>query len=67
MVGVLAAVGRGEIEARSAARFLEPSQANDARTTAAALAAPAAGLFLEAVRYKGEPPIGELTSVLRID
>ncbi len=67
MVGVLAAVGRGEIEARSAARFLEPSQKSDARTTAAALAAPAAGLFLEAVRYKGEPPIGELTSVLRID
>jgi tRNA pseudouridine38-40 synthase len=67
MVGVLAAVGRGEIRAGSAAQFLDPSRKDDAKSRAAALAAPAAGLFLEAVRYKGEPPIGELTPVLRID
>src|SRR5690606_2551990 len=51
MVGVLAAVGRGEIAAREAAAFLDPSRTTGARATAAALAAPSAGLFLEAVRY----------------
>ncbi|MEO6212875.1 MAG: tRNA pseudouridine(38-40) synthase TruA [Vicinamibacterales bacterium] len=67
MVGVLAAVGRGEIPARQAAQFLEPSQKTDARATAAALAAPAAGLFLEAVRYRGDAPIGALTPFMRIE
>ena len=67
MVGVLAAVGRGEIEPHGAARFLEPSQGNAARTTAAALAAPAAGLFLEAVRYQGDAQLGKLTPLLRIE
>jgi tRNA pseudouridine38-40 synthase len=72
MVGVLAAVGRGEIDARSAARFLEPSpmqepsRKSDARTTPAALTAPAAGLFLEAVRYKDDAQLGQLTPLLRI-
>ena len=58
MVGVLAAVGRGELPAGEAARFLETDDAAAAKKTAAALAAPAAGLFLEAVRYKGDPPLG---------
>src|SRR5690606_14258870 len=51
MVGVLAAAGRGDIASDKAAAFLDPSRAADARATAAALAAPGAGLFLEAVRY----------------
>ena len=67
MVGVLAAVGRGEIPPGGAATFLDPSRAPDARATAAALAAPGAGLFLEAVRYEGDPPLGPMTPVLRID
>ena len=67
MVGVLAAVGRGEIAAREAASFLDPSRTTDARATAAALAAPSAGLFLEAVRYPGEPPIGPLRPVINIE
>jgi tRNA pseudouridine38-40 synthase len=67
MVGVLAAVGRGEIAARDAARFLESSRVTGARATAAALAAPAAGLFLEAVRYNGDPPIGSIRAVISID
>ena len=66
MVGVLAAVGRGEIPAREAAAFLDPSRATDARATAAALAAPAAGLFLEAVRYTGDPPLAAITPTIRI-
>ena len=67
MVGVLAAVGRGEIPPRDAAAFLDPSRTADARATAAALAAPGAGLFLEAVRYAGDPPLGPMTPVLRIE
>ena len=67
MVGVLAAVGRGEIEAAAAASFLDPARATGARKTAAALAAPAAGLFLEAVRYTGDPPFAAMTGTLRID
>jgi tRNA pseudouridine38-40 synthase len=67
MVGVLAAVGRGEIASRDAASFLDPSRAAGARATAAALAAPGAGLFLEAVRYEGDPPLPPLTPVLRIE
>ncbi|MEO5897999.1 MAG: tRNA pseudouridine(38-40) synthase TruA [Vicinamibacterales bacterium] len=67
MVGVLAAVGRGEIRASSAAQFLDPSRKADAKSTAAALAAPAAGLFLEAVRYEGDAQLGKLTPALRIE
>ena len=66
MVGVLAAVGRGEIQAREAARFFDPRHLADARATAAALAAPGAGLFLEAVRYQGDPPIPPMRPVLWI-
>ncbi|HJR61824.1 MAG TPA: tRNA pseudouridine(38-40) synthase TruA [Vicinamibacterales bacterium] len=67
MAGVLAAVGRREIPAGDAAAFLDPSRVSDARATAAALAAPAAGLFLEAVRYKADPPIGSMRPVIAID
>jgi tRNA pseudouridine38-40 synthase len=50
MVGVLAAVGRGALERRAAAGFLEGSSDIPARLTA-----PASGLFLERVFYAGEP------------
>ena len=66
MVGVMAAVGRRELPPRDAAAFLDPARARGARATAAALAAPAAGLFLEAVRYDGDPPIGPLRPVIEI-
>lgn len=66
MVGVLAAVGRREIKPAEAAAFLDPSHATSARVTAAALAAPAAGLFLEAVRYAGDPPIGPMRPLIEI-
>ena len=67
MVGVLAAVGRGELPAAEAGRFLEAGDAPVAKKMAAALAAPAAGLFLEAVRYKGDPPLGPIRAVFRIE
>jgi tRNA pseudouridine38-40 synthase len=49
MVGALVAVGRGEARPTDVARWL------DGAVPPPALAAPAAGLFLEAVRYRGEP------------
>lgn len=67
MVGVLAAAGRGDIASDKAAAFLDPSRAADARATAAALAAPGAGLFLEAVRYQGDPPLGRMRPVMWIE
>ena len=67
MVGVLAAVGRREIAPGEAAALLDPSRRANARATAAALAAPAAGLFLEAVRYQGEPAIGPIKPVIAIE
>jgi tRNA pseudouridine38-40 synthase len=55
MVGALVAIGRGEAEPADAERWLNGSESPPA------LAAPAAGLFLEAVRYPGEawalPPL----------
>ena len=62
MVGVLAAIGRGELKPADAARLLnDPSAA-----APAALAAPAAGLFLETVTYKGDASPGPIAAVLNI-
>ena len=53
IVGVLAAVGRGELSPADVARFLrEPSE------TPARLTAPPSGLFLERVRYEGDAALG---------
>ena len=49
MVGALVAVGRGEAAPEDVARWLEGNEPPPA------LGAPAAGLFLEAVLYPGEP------------
>jgi tRNA pseudouridine38-40 synthase len=65
MVGVLAAVGRNDLKPADAARLLEAGR--EASTSAAALAAPAAGLFLEAVLYKGDPAPGELRPLANVD
>jgi tRNA pseudouridine38-40 synthase len=73
IVGVLAAVGRGEIRADAAAPLFFPdarSLAPDARSHAiqpAALSAPAAGLFLEHVRYPGDPAPGEIRPLIAIE
>ena len=65
MVGVLAACGRGELSPREAAGFLEDSGKGSAAP--AALAAPAAGLFLEAVLYKGDPGPGPLRAAFAVE
>jgi tRNA pseudouridine38-40 synthase len=64
MVGVLAAVGRGELKPADAARLLHDERS---AVTPAALAAPAAGLFLEAVLYKGDAGPGLIRPVLDIE
>jgi tRNA pseudouridine38-40 synthase len=65
MVGVLAAVGRGDLAATEAAAFVEP--AGSGASVPAALAAPAAGLFLESVLYAGDPAPGPIRPVLAIE
>jgi tRNA pseudouridine38-40 synthase len=49
LVGVLVAVGKGELSEQEAAGFLEAKSALPARLTA-----PASGLFLERVYYPGD-------------
>ena len=57
IVGVLAAVGRGE---------LAPAAAHDPTVDVAALTAPAAGLFLEGVYYHGDRGPGPMIPVINI-
>ena len=64
IVGVLAAVGRGEMSPPEAARLLSGRRGG---VTPAELTAPAAGLFLEKVCYKGEPGPGPVRPVIAID
>jgi tRNA pseudouridine38-40 synthase len=66
IVGVLAAVGRGELKAGAAAALLT----KDAPTHSpapAALTAPSAGLFLEGVYYDGDEGPGPIRPVVVIE
>jgi tRNA pseudouridine38-40 synthase len=63
MVGVLAAVGRGGMTASDAAHLLHNEES---AVSPAALTAPAAGLFLEAVLYKGDEGPGPIRPVLNV-
>ena len=65
MVGVLAAVGRGDLQVADAALLLDPGAERSSEP--AALAAPASGLFLEAVMYKGDPGPGPVRPIVAID
>jgi tRNA pseudouridine38-40 synthase len=65
MVGVLAAVARRDLKPAEAALLLDGNAEHS--TTPAALAAPAAGLFLEAVLYDGDAPPAPLRPVVIID
>jgi tRNA pseudouridine38-40 synthase len=61
MVGVLAAVGRGELTPADVERVL-----GERSPLPASLTAPASGLFLEGVYYLGDRGPGELQAILRI-
>jgi len=67
LVGVLAAVGRGELETANAAAFVSGETERAPGITPAALTAPAAGLFLEGVYYAGDEGPGPIRPVLSID
>jgi tRNA pseudouridine38-40 synthase len=67
IVGVLAAVGRGEMKPAEAALLLKGGDGRKGAVTPAALTAPAAGLFLERVCYKGDPGPGPVRALLGID
>ena len=64
MVGVLAAVGRGDLAAGDAGRLLDDT--SQSASGPAALAAPSAGLFLERVIYRGDPAVPPLAPVIAI-
>jgi tRNA pseudouridine38-40 synthase len=61
MVGVLAAVGRGELTPDRAAGFLE-----DRSDIPATLTAPSSGLFLEGVYYRGDDGPGKIRAVVSV-
>jgi tRNA pseudouridine38-40 synthase len=67
LVGVLTAVGRGELDPKMAATLLTTEPKLPKGVTPAALTAPAAGLFLEGVYYEGEDGPGPIRPVLWID
>ena len=67
VVGVLAAVGRGDLRPGDAVRLLDDRAPLPRGMTPAALTAPAAGLFLERVLYREDEPIGEVRPVVWID
>ena len=61
IVGVLAAVGRGELTPADAARFLD--ERSDVPAT---LTAPASGLFLEGVYYRDDEGPGPLRGIVHL-
>ena len=67
IVGVLAAVGRGEMTPEDAAQYLNPRDGASPGVTPASLTAPAAGLFLERVLYAGDAGPGPLRPVIALD
>jgi len=68
IVGVLAAVGRGEMKPADAARLLSGhGGGRPGAATPAELTAPAAGLFLEKVCYKGDQAPGPVRPVIAIE
>jgi tRNA pseudouridine38-40 synthase len=67
IVGVLAAVGRGEMTPEDAAQYLNLRDRASSGVTPASLTAPAAGLFLEKVLYAGDVGPGPIRPVIALD
>jgi hypothetical protein len=60
-------VGRGEVDAEAAARLLGDEPDRPASIAPAALTAPAAGLFLEHVSYRGDRGPGPIRPLISIE
>jgi tRNA pseudouridine38-40 synthase len=67
LVGVLAAVGRGDLHPADAARYLDEGRQPDGGASTAALTAPASGLFLEGVFYDRNEKPAPIRPVIPID
>ncbi len=67
IVGVLVAVGHGDMTASQADALIHGGEVSGLDATPASLTAPAAGLFLEGVYYDGDPGPGPLKPVIPID
>lgn len=65
VVGTLVEVGTGRLAADELAALLEP-RAPEREPGPAQWTAPPSGLFLERVRYAGDPPVGELRPVVTV-
>ena len=61
MVGILVAIGRGELTARELDQFMREPSGVPARLTA-----PPSGLFLERVTYPGDPPMADAAPLLTL-
>jgi tRNA pseudouridine38-40 synthase len=61
MVGVLVAIGRGELTPKELDQFMREPSGAPARLTA-----PPSGLFLERVTYAGDPPMVDATPLLAL-
>jgi tRNA pseudouridine38-40 synthase len=61
MVGVLVAIGKGELTARELDQFMREPSGAPARLTA-----PPSGLFLERVTYPGDPPTVDAAPLLTL-
>lgn len=63
LVGTLVRVGQGELGVEEFAALVSGRPLAPGRGTPAESTAPASGLFLERILYKGDPPLGELRPV----
>jgi tRNA pseudouridine38-40 synthase len=67
LTGALVEVGRGKLAGEEFARRVRKEGDSLETGTTASWTAPASGLFLEAVRYPGDPPLPEIVPAFPID
>ncbi|MBL8863594.1 MAG: tRNA pseudouridine(38-40) synthase TruA [Planctomycetes bacterium] len=66
LVGALVRVGSGELPSEALRAALAAGSGSELAPRIAAWTAPGAGLFLERVRYPGDPPLGAARAVLSV-
>jgi tRNA pseudouridine38-40 synthase len=66
LTGTLVDVAAGELEVAEFARLIETTPLDAARGLVSERTAPPSGLFLERVRYAGDPPPGELVPAVHV-
>lgn len=66
LVGALVEIGTGELPVPELSAWIEGPSPSEARARVAEWTAPASGLFLERVRYEGDPPLGALVPPIAV-